>query len=320
MFNGSDTTQVTINSPGRYYLAEAFTYDGATSPKVTIASSDVYLDLNKKSITGPAADSNAIAIGISNNLSNIVIANGIIDGGFTPSTAFTGKAIRIGSNCRYCIFKDLFIQRSGQGFNSNNMTHAVYKDISFENGNALIENAGGSNQRIIRNIGESSGLTCFTVPAYSQQIFFYDCCISEQASADFMEIDGFDIVVENCSSSRFDDAITLSSTSTNCTIWHNELIGGTRAIQALGSISGKHEITSNNTLGDIDFAMTDCLIAFNSIKGTVTDLSQDSTLGNYNFGSYAGGGSGSANAVSFSEGGVFPSPAPEYWNNLAASH
>jgi hypothetical protein len=313
LFNGSSVSQITISIPGRYYLAENLTYETASSPKITISSNNVYLDLNNKLIerVNLAGPFSATAINIEDNVSNVVIANGTINGG--PN--FPDTAISIGSNCIYCIFKNLFIQHHTVGFDSTDLTNAIYKDNSFYFCTESLANIGGSNQQIIRNVNSSfsSLRSSASIPADSKQIFFYNFSAQKL-------IEGSNIVVENCGSDLFDDTVTLSSTSTNCTIWHNDLCGDTQSMQALGGTSGKHEVTSNNMLGDIDFSMTDCLIAFNNMKGILTDLSQDATLGNYNFGTYAAGGSANANAVSFSESGDFPSPAPEYWNNLAASH
>ncbi|MEX0849380.1 MAG: hypothetical protein WD055_04065 [Candidatus Dependentiae bacterium] len=311
--NGSSLTQITISSPGRYYLIEDLTYEPASSPKITISSSDVYLDLNNKLIVRfDSTASSTTAINIEDNASNVVITSGTLsNSAFNPPTT----AISIGSNCTYCIFKNLFFQRLTVGFESTDLTNAIYKDNSFFRCAESLANIGGSNQQIIRNVNSIiSGIPSSAfIPADSKQIFFYNFNAQKL-------IEGSNIVVENCASDLFDDTVTLSSTSTNCTIWHNDLRGDTQSMQASGGTSGKHEITSNNMVGHIDFSMTDCFIAFNNMKGSLIDLPQDATLGNYNFGAYVAGGSGDANAVSFSEGGSFPSPAPEYWNNLAASH
>lgn len=64
----------TINAPGVYYVCDSFTYSGAV-PAITIASSDVTLNLNDNTIHALGSPAQVIDV---TNMSNVAIKNGTI--------------------------------------------------------------------------------------------------------------------------------------------------------------------------------------------------------------------------------------------------
>lgn len=87
------TTGFMITAPGRYALVENITYTSSTgSPAITIAASNVYLDLNGFTISASGGMTSSALIATSGAQSNLYIGNGTLEDA-------TNRGILIGNGC-----------------------------------------------------------------------------------------------------------------------------------------------------------------------------------------------------------------------------
>ncbi len=128
---------LTINTPGRYYLAENINYSG-TSNAITINTNDVSIDLNGRTLNRVGGTGTVVGIIINNGVSNVKIFNGSITFFFshidTNNTSnvhisnvgiISLNGIRFFSNTRNCTIRNCRFDRSSAAIIPNGTNIAV---------------------------------------------------------------------------------------------------------------------------------------------------------------------------------------------------
>ena len=281
---------LTINIPGRYYLAENINYSGASNA-ITINVSDVAIDLNERTLRYTGASS--VAGIVINAVNNITIFAGDI-------SSFTTNNITIDSAATNIYIHDIDTSNSGTAVNGRNLSlhrctlaYGNTSALTIGNGTNIdaldcfftnhrgIEITGNVAQMVVQDSVYSTG---------SPTTSLNDCIAINGTAAN--------IVLQNSSAANYNTGINTSATDTIGLIAINNnflglanaafIIGGSEGVIMSNSAINCSTGITNNGLAPNYFLGLNTL-SQNSSGNIVITSGADTILGNFAFNTNAVG-------------------------------
>ena len=315
------TTGYTINTPGRYYLAENINYMPAVTSTAAIGinASNVFLDLNNMTLRQTSTtlvSTNAISFSF---VDNIAITNGTID-------SFDDDGILIESSSNDIILSNLHLTNNAEDgicFAGGPFKHLLIKRLFCTNNGAdgleflANETGEGVNNLVIKDSAflqnSGSGIRLVAFPGEITNVFIKNVEMSNNiGSAD----DGFRLIGNNARCAVIDsctandngrDGIVLQGTDCSvvrdCITSNNA--GNGLFVRSFNALPSNENVVINNTsianadgiqLRDQAADCRDNYIAFNTfIENTINineldlDTGPNTYLGNFSFNSTSTG-------------------------------